>query len=242
MQVMRDEKKIKRHARIGTYTTLAGLAVLVLGMIVSFKLQYLYVSMGALILGFALSQIGNYYLRRWGRSPRPDELVESALKGFDDRYKLYAWTLPTPYVLLSPQGVYTITTRDQTGDVSVNGARWHHKLTAGRVLMLFGQEGLGNPTMDALDSAKRIEEWIKSSLPDFDAKVQPVILFLSDRIKLQIVDPTVPVLLGGAIKKWLRGSGKGNNLKTADYKAVEALFDARVPALPVEAPKAKNGA
>ena len=60
---------------------------------------------GALVLGFVLAQFGTYNLRRWGRSPRPDEVLAEGMKGFDDRFHFYAWILPAPFVLLSPQGI-----------------------------------------------------------------------------------------------------------------------------------------
>ena len=87
MQVSRNLKLIKRHARIGTYATFAGLGILVAGMIISFRVPDLWLSMGALVLGFILSQYGTYNLRRWGGLTRPDQVIETSLKGFDDRYR-----------------------------------------------------------------------------------------------------------------------------------------------------------
>jgi hypothetical protein len=181
--------------------------------------------MTALVLGFLLSQYGNYNLRRWGRRPRPDQILETALKGFDDRYHLYSWSLPAPHVLLSPQGIYTLVTRDQTGQVSVTGSRWRTKMTLGRALLIFAQEGLGNPSRDALEQAAKLEQWLQSSLPDFKASVQPAVVFIDERVQLQITDPEVPVLEAKGLKKWLRGAGKAELIKTADYRAVEQLFD-----------------
>ena len=45
------------------------------------------------------------------------------------------------------------------------------------------------------------------------------------RAELQVTDPAVPVLDAKSIKKWLRGGGKGDTLKTADLKALGTLFD-----------------
>jgi hypothetical protein len=212
------------------YASLAGLGVLALGLVASFQQQYLWVSLVAIMLGFLLSQYGTYSLRRWGRGrrvQRPDEVLAAALKGFDDRYHFYAWSLPTPYVLLSPQGVYTFATRDQTGQISVNGSLWHSKFTLSRFLLLFAQEGLGNPTSEALEYADRMRAWIKSQLPDVAVSVQPTIVFIDERAQLQINEPTVPVLVPKGIKKWLRGAGRGDTLSSADYKALEELFDAK---------------
>jgi len=226
MQVSTNDKLIKKRGRLGTYASFAGLAVLVVGMVASFQQQYLWVSLAAILVGFGLAQYGSYSLRRWGRSPRPDEVIVTSLKGFDDRYHFYAWSLPVPYVLLGPQGVYAFTTRDQAGSVTVNGSQWHSKLTAARILTVFAQEGLGNPTSDALDAANRLSTFIKSKLPDNATKVEPIIVFINERAQVEATEPTVPVLDAKSIKKWLRGGGKTVNLKAAEYKALEQLFSA----------------
>jgi hypothetical protein len=227
MQVSTNEKLIARRRRIGTYASFGGLGVLLAGMIASFQVKYIWASLVALVAGFLLAQFGNYNLRRWGRSPRPDEVIETALKGFDDRYHLYSWSLPAPSVLLSPQGVYSFVTRDQTGEVTVNGSQWKSKFTLGRALLAFAQEGLGNPSKEAQEGAGRLEEWIRQELPDVTAGIQPAVIFINQRVSLQINEPEVPVMDAPNLKKWLRGAGKGANLKSAEYKALETLFNAR---------------
>ena len=122
-----------------------GLAVLVVGMVASFQPNLFVVSLIAIVIGFLLAQFGNYSLRRWGRSPRPDQVLTNSMKGFDDRYHFYCWSLPRP-TCCSPRGVYTFVTRDQTGQVTVHGSNWKTKFNIGRLLWLFAQEGLGNPT------------------------------------------------------------------------------------------------
>ena len=227
MRVSTNDKLIRRRRRFGTYASLGGLAVLALGMVASLRMQYAWISLVALIVGFLLAQYGNYNLRRWGRSPRPDQVLEEALKGFDDRYHLYSWALPAPFVLLSPQGVYGFVTRDQTGQITSTGSQWRSKFSAGRVLLMFAQEGLGNPTSEALENIGRLDSWIKQQSPELAVSLQPVIVFINERAQLNITDPTVPVLDAKGLKKWLRGAGKGTTVKTADYKALEALFDAK---------------
>ncbi|MEJ5198924.1 MAG: hypothetical protein WHX53_08380 [Anaerolineae bacterium] len=228
MQVTKNEKFIRRRNRLGIYASLAGLAVLVGGFIVSLQQNQdlLWVSLVAIIVGFILAQFGNYSLRRWGRMPRPDQVIETALKGFDDRYHYYAWALPWPYVLLSPQGVHLFIVRDHTGEISVHGAEWKSKFSVGKLLTAFFQEGLGNPTIEAQDAANRLLAWIKARLPEFSGSVQPVIVFIDPRAKLQVTEPVVPVLEPKGLKKWLRGAGKGDALKSAELRALEQVFDA----------------
>lgn len=225
MQITTNDRLIKSRSRLGTYASLAGIVVLAGGMIASFQTQYLWVSLAALVTGFVLAQFGTYSLRRWGRRPRPDQALSTALKGFDDRFHFYAWGLPAPYVLLSPQGVYSFIARDQTGQITVTGSQWRSKFTLGRIFMLFAQEGLGNPTEEAVSQAQRFEAWIKSKRPELSVAVQPVIVFIDERAELTISEPMAPVLDTKGLKKWLRGAGKGDTLKTADYKALEELFN-----------------
>lgn len=226
MRVTTNTKLVQRRARLGTYASLGGIAVLAGGMFASFQRDLLWISLIALAVGFLLAQYGNYNLRRYGRSPRPDQLIEESLKGFDDRYHLYSWSLPpAPFVFLTPQGLYSFITRDQTGVISVNGSQWKSKFSLGRALLLFSQEGMGNPTQEAQSSAAKLNEWIRSKLPDSTVTAQPAIIFIDPRAQLQISDPVVPVLDAKGVKKWLRGSGKGGIVKTAEYRALEALFD-----------------
>ncbi len=225
MQITTNEKFIRRRSRLGTYASLGGLAVLIAGFAASFRQDLIWISLIAIVVGFILAQFGNYSLRRWGRSPRPDQVIETALKGFDDRYHYYAWTLPLPYVLLSPQGIHVFTVRDQTGKITVNGSQWKSKFSVSRILMAFASEGLGNPSSEALDNANRLTSWIKTRLPDFAGAAQPVVLFTDPRAELEISQPAVPVLEPKGLKKWLRGAGKGDTLKAAEIKALEELFN-----------------
>jgi membrane protein implicated in regulation of membrane protease activity len=227
MQITTNEKLIHRRGRLGTYASIGGIAVLAVGMFASFQGRYMWVALAALVIGFLLAQYGTYSLRRWGRKPRPDQALATAMKGFDDRYHFYAWGLPAPYVLLGPQGVYNFITRDQTGQVTVNGSQWRSKFTLGRALLFFAQEGLGNPTDEALSQASRLNAWIKSKQPDLSAEVQPVIVFIDERAQLQVNEPSVPVLDAKGLKKWMRGSGKGDTLRSADYRALEELFNSQ---------------
>lgn len=225
MRTTTNPKLIRRRSRLGMTASLSGIAVLAAGMFATFRPQLMWLSLVALVLGFVLAQFGSYNLRRWARSPRPDQVLESALKGFDDRYHFYAWTLPAPFVLLGPQGLYSIVTKDHTGKISVTGSRWSTKLGIGRILLLFGQEGLGNPSLEAQSQAAKLSNWIKTRLPNVPTTVQPVVVFIDERAELQIAEPTVPVLDAKGMKKWLRSGNRGEPLKQADLKALEALFD-----------------
>ena len=80
MKTFRNERHIKFYARIGQWSSLAGMAVLGAGLVVSFtRPQFIWVSFACLLAGFLLSQVGLHFMKRWVKKPRPYEVLEKAL-------------------------------------------------------------------------------------------------------------------------------------------------------------------
>ena len=144
MKAVTDTKLVEQGKRFGRNASLAGLGVLILGLVISFKFSHLIlVAYGCLIVGFILSNIGIYLANRWVREPRADQSLAKALKGFDNQFSLYNYTLPAQHVLLMPSGVAHFLVKPQTGEISVDGNRWRHKFNLGRLFRFFVEEGLG---------------------------------------------------------------------------------------------------
>jgi hypothetical protein len=103
MNVITNNKLIKKNIKIGKITTFSALGILLLGLVVTYvRKDQLIWSLVALTVGFIVSQIGMYYGSRWGRSPRPDEALVAALKGLDDKYTLYNYTSPIHHLSAQP--------------------------------------------------------------------------------------------------------------------------------------------
>src|SRR5512142_2674192 len=124
MRVVKNESLIKRNARIGQYTSLGALAVLGVGMYISLQRQELFFyALVALVLGFVLTQVGMYFSNRWGRSPRPDEQLDAALKGLPGDTVLYHYVSPVSHLLVGPAGIWVLRTYHQRGKVTYSGNR-----------------------------------------------------------------------------------------------------------------------
>jgi hypothetical protein len=109
MKIVSNEKLIKRNRRIGQVLTFSALGVLAIGLYFSFaRPEMITVTFGALLIGFLLTQIGTYYGNRWGRSPRPDEILSTGLKGLEDKYTLYHYTAGISHLLVGPTGVWAL--------------------------------------------------------------------------------------------------------------------------------------
>ena len=101
MKIITNDKLIKRNSRIGRIASYIGLAVMAGSMYVTFRYpEWIAIAYLLLFGGLALSQIGLYYGNRWGRRPRPDEQIDQALKGLDDRFAMYHYTTPTRHLLV----------------------------------------------------------------------------------------------------------------------------------------------
>ncbi len=120
MRKITNEKLVKRNRVAGQVLTIASLAILGLSLYLSFQAssQYISYSFLGLILGFILSQVGIYFTNRWGRHPRPDEIIDNSLKGLDDKYSLYHYVTPVSHLLLGPAGIWIILPYSQGGTIT----------------------------------------------------------------------------------------------------------------------------
>jgi hypothetical protein len=128
MKIFTNDRLIRRNSRLGQFASIGGLLVLVGGMFVSFKYPNLVgIAWVALLIGFALSQLGLYYGNRWGRRPRPDEHLSLALKSLDDRHTIYHYLTPVPHLLVGPSGIWVILPFHQIGKISFEKGRYKQK-------------------------------------------------------------------------------------------------------------------
>ena len=119
MNINRNDSLIKRNARIGQVTMFVALAVLAGGMFVSFQYpEQANWSFVALLLGFILSQVGIYYSNRYSRKPRPDEMIDTALKGLDKKFAIYHYISPATHLLVGPSGVWVLLPYYQRGVIT----------------------------------------------------------------------------------------------------------------------------
>ena len=131
MKIVSNNKLIRRNKKVGNYTTIGSLVILGLGLYLSFANPqdpnlFTY-SLVCLLVGFLLSQVGIFFGNRWGRSPRPDELLNSSLKGLDDKYTLYHYITRVSHLLIGPAGIWVLFPYQQQGMITYNPQkmRWN---------------------------------------------------------------------------------------------------------------------
>jgi len=228
MKIIKNEKLIKRNGKIGQWMSLGALAVLGVGMYISFQKPELFAySVGALLLGFTMTQIGMYMGNRWGRSPRPDERLDTGLKGLPGEYSIYHYITPASHLLVGPAGVWVLMPYHQKGKIAYQKNRWRN--TGGGFfqgyMRLFGQEGLGRPEAELDSEVQAIKKFFGQNLDEQQVpEVQSALVFTSDSVEIEANDAPAPALKLKQLKDFLRQAARNSALPQEKVrKLVEIL-------------------
>ena len=250
MRVYANNKLISKKGILGRRVSMTGLVILGLGMLASFaptiiqKWQnsgnalaqnsfvqwvynggWVYLSMSALIIGFILGQIGNFYMRRFLRPVRPDMIITKALKGFDDRNHLYIWATPIALVLAGPAGLFAIATRNTAGKVIIRDGKVKTPFSLRKIFFFFGDESLGRPEDEAKLDAKKLQEWLQEEIGE-SVEVTPLVVFTHEKADLVIENSDVKVLHVKQLKSFLRAQNKNKTLSKSQLLQAIAALDA----------------
>jgi hypothetical protein len=227
MQLVINEEKIARGARLGKIATFVGLGFLLAGFIISLTLRdlmFLWVSLGCLVVGMLISSVGTMNMNRWVREPRADQALAQGLKGFDDRYVLYSYSLPVPHVLLSPTGLFVLTAMGQDGTIRYDGNKFRRDFSLGRLFRFMAEEGLGRPVAEAEQESKTLRQFLEEHEVGEDVEVQNVLVFYNPRAELDVSEAPVPIVNPKGLKKAIRKQ-TDEKLPAKEYQALRQLFD-----------------
>jgi hypothetical protein len=233
MKIATNEKLVKRNRRIAQITTISGLVVLVGGMIISFQRKELInLSFASLLIGFLLSQIGIYFTNRWGRSPRPDELLNQALKGLDSKYAMYHYTTPAAHFLVGPAGLWVLMPRNQRGKISVYKGRWRQ--TGGGIaqtyMKLFAQESLGRPDLEIQNEIEHLARYLKARMSEEELpEIQGALIFTNDSVEIAVDEddtPPAPTLYLSKLKEFLRKTAKNKPVSLDKVMEIQQILGA----------------
>jgi hypothetical protein len=235
MQLVANQQLVKNRVRLGLGFHITALVVFALGFLLSTQLQSSgelpWESWAAILAGLGLYSLGQTQLRRWGPRNRQEEPLGQAIRGLDDRYKLYAFissSLPD-YILVSPAGVHVLIIRQDAGQVACVRDQW--KGSGSRLMAFFGTT-LGNPSGDA---AKQLDK-LRALLAQYgqqDVPTSSLIVFTNPKVQLRVEGCSSTVTRIKDLKDVLRRmSGKGANvaLSSAKIREIQKIFDQRMQA------------
>ncbi|MFN2174774.1 MAG: hypothetical protein ACK2U3_02320 [Anaerolineales bacterium] len=218
MNIYRNENLINRNAKIAQFTLFGGLLVLAGGMYLSFRYpDQFYYSLSALVFGFILSQVGIYFSNRWSRKPRPDEILDQALKGLDDNYSLFHFLSPISHLLVGPCGVWNLRTYHQKGLITYRDGRWRQK--GGSLYMkIFAQESLGRPELEIQGDETRLSKFFNENLEqDSIPEIHSSLVFTNSDVEISLSEddpPPAETIYVAKLKDLVRKYAKAKTLST----------------------------
>jgi hypothetical protein len=219
MRVHSNEKLIKRNHTLGNVFSISALAILAVGLFLpgtEFNTLRMSLALVCLVAGFLVFQAGNYFLNRWGRSPRPDELLTQSMKGLDSDYSIYHYETPISHLLVGPSGMIALLPYGQTGSLFYDENRKEWKQKGGNFfLKVFGAEGLGKPSSEAKIELKDLENYLeKLGVSKSIAKPDVLLVFTNPKADVQGEGSPVPYVTAAKLKDYLRKKAKENMVNT----------------------------
>jgi hypothetical protein len=230
MQVIIDREKMRRRATASHVASLTGMGMMLVGV----ALPYLWsggfrLTPFLLVIGFAVATTGIHFANRWVRKPRPEEVLDQALKGLDDRHRLYHYLPGAPaHLLLAPSGLVLLETRSGEGLYRFDGARWRQRITLGKALRFFVEEPLGDPIAEARLAAERLQAGLAAKFEGGDQiRVSPVVVFTHPAAILQVKGAPIPVCQPKQLRGQLPKSRQP--LPAPIQEGIRALLDSGRP-------------
>ena len=229
MKVIKNEKLIKRNSKIGQYTSIGALVVLGVGMYISFTNANLFTwSLTALVVGFTMTQIGMFFTNRWGRSPRPDELLDAGLKGLPNEDAIYHYNTPVSHLYVGAAGIWVLLPLHQRGRVVYQKNRW--KISGGgfmqSYLSIFGQEGLGRPELEITAEMDSIKRFLAKKLDNESEvpEIQGALVFTNDLVEIEENDAPTPALKIKQLKDFMRQKSKDHPMGSLTLEKVKSVL------------------
>ena len=228
MKIIKNEKLIKRNGKIGNWTSLAALGVLGLGMYISFTRTELFAySLVALVLGFTLTQIGMYMGNKFGRSPRPDEKLDTGLKGLQNEFVMYHYATPASHLLVGPAGVWVVMPYHQRGQVTFKKNRW--RVSGGGFLQsymrLFGQEGLGRPDIEVESEIRSLKKYLSKKMDEAEIpEINALMVFTNDNVEIGGEDSPIPAMKLKQVKEFMRQKAKEKKISAERLNELKSLL------------------
>ena len=240
MRVVTNQRRVKRSRQIAQYLFFFSLAVLIGGLVLTNTLAradetLLLVSFAVMPLGLVTTIISVRLTNQYVRLPHPEDAIRDGLKGINRSASLYNYVLKPHHVLVTPQGVFALTTRFQETPFKVQGEKWTNFKARGPLAPIFlflKQEALGDPFKQANQEAEAVQEAVNKVLPDAGITVTPVVVFTSSKATLEVIDPIISVVYADgkkkpSLKSLLRDEKKkdGANLLTdTQLRALDKAF------------------
>lgn len=226
MRLTTNEKLIKQRSTWARYLTFAGMGLLLASVVSTFAIDNIALAYAALIVGFVIAMIGSYLANKWVKPPRADQVLEKSLKGFDNKHHLYNYLLPAEHVLLTPNGVLVLKTKQHDDQITCQNGKWNRPWKWTRLFGAMAQESLGDPIAEMKYEIGKMQQLLRDKMENAATiPVEGYVVFTDPRARLSIDDPSLPIVLANDLKDTLRKSKRTQPLPPSVLENLDQVLN-----------------
>ena len=212
MQLVINEKLLKKNKLIAQIATFSSLAILAIGLVFAFSkdMTKMLLSYLALVLGFILSQIGIFFTNRYARKPRYDEMFADVLQKLNNEYTFYVFQRPVPMFIIGPCNIWIPLPITAGGKIFYSKGKWRQQ--GGNFMMkLFAQEGIGRPEVDAITGVREITRLLeaKGISNEEIPEIKTVLVTLAESVEIgDIESAPTPIIELKKLRRFIKHHDK----------------------------------
>ncbi|PKO05565.1 MAG: hypothetical protein CVU41_10855 [Chloroflexi bacterium HGW-Chloroflexi-3] len=235
MKINIDKKSVQRNATIGKILRWLSLGCMLVGLIAVFsedifsnqKLFAIFFSI--MIVGVLLSSVSGFFTSRFGKSPRPDELIDKTFKGLDDRFQIFHYRSSIPHLLIGPAGLWSIVPTFIDGEIiyDENKENWTHKRNS-LVNRLLRKEYFPNPLSEYKHHKIELEKILKDKTKsDNNPELKLLVLLLNKNGSISGIfeKDNILIMPFEKVKDRFRKMAKNINHSGEVYSLLEDLLE-----------------
>lgn len=235
MKIIIDHKSVQRNASIGKILRWVSLGCMLIGLIAVFSEEIFSNSnlftifFSIMIVGVLLSSVSGFFTSRFGKSPRPDELIDKTFKGLDDRFQIFHYRSSIPHLLTGPAGLWSIIPTFIDGEIiyDENKKNWTHKRNS-IINRLVQKEYFPNPISEYKHHNKELEKILKEKTNnDNYPELKLLVLLLNKNATLSGISEkdNILILPFEKVKDRFRKMAKSNNHSEEVYILLQELLE-----------------
>jgi len=218
MKIANNDKLIKRNKKISRIVLISSLGLLAAGFLwsignpdsVSESFSYI-----VLIPAYLLVQISIYLSSKWGKEPRPDQIIEAHLKGLNNEYFLINYYAGVPHLLIGPAGLQIINPYHHEGEITFNQEknRFVQKGGPNFLAKIFGQESIPNILKDTSRLKNDLSSFLEKSEIHTDIPSNVINIFHSEKSEIRVKNSPVSIIHARKLKDTIRKEAKKQKIE-----------------------------
>jgi len=175
--------------------------------------------------------IGRFFLHRYKNFKKGlegENMVATTLKQLSDEYYLINdIKFPDSYgnidhIVLGPNGIFVIETKNYTGEIICNGDKWIRRYTNG---WSYENYDIGSPSKQVKRNAWKIKELIEmAKILDKPIWVEGIVVFTNPDVDLNIEAPTVPILKLDELYYYIKNKGMEIKFSREEIKKIGKII------------------